>query len=736
MQTATKQNPRFRKPEGCAPCSLAQIGFGFAPPSGPPSSRLQFVGEALGWEEAVQGEPFVGSAGGVLTRLLTRAGIHRPDVRIGNVVSCRPPNDYLVGAPWEEHAISCCSQYLNRFLSQVPSEGVVVTLGATALASVLNLRGVPGIAVKEWHGTVNRDPSNRFWVVPSFHPSFLQRGTMNLLQVVTEDLRLADRISQRGFKRSPAQLVVDPPIDWFRAWVTQHLSRVASDPDGVHLSIDTEFPEKAGKDESEVVAWNAVSPITRVNGGNDDVVGWTVPYTDVFRQEVERLLAGVAAARGWMWLWNKYADYDHLQQHGHTLDGIMAIDGMWLWHYLQSDVFRGLGFVAPMASDFGPWKHWAEVKEHEGPYAAADGLQNWRTCMWALKSAIKVGMWDVFMRDWHDRDTYCLRPAHLMGVPVDRAELQTFHENLQIKLGTTLAKIKETTAKGVLKPKLGYARKPKGKKCEVCGGTGTTTNHADGIAGVECSACEGEGVADPLPPASIIGKSKKGGGEAKQLYMTEGVRLVESEIDVEVRSCRTCDGHNVGPKHRCPKPRKVKARRGEAGVADVALPLRVPDLYLATRKQSRWFWALPFNPDAPAQILAYIEQQGYEAPVDKKTQRKTTNKKALENLKKQHADDPLFQLQLDWKAVVKIDSTYAVGTLALLDHDDRVHPEYAPIPSTLRDSAKHPNLTNVVADKSGPQSLSAGFRRCIVARDGVPAGVSPEEYAAWQEKWT
>ena len=87
------------------------------------------------------------------------------------------------------------------------------------------------------------------------------------------------------------------------------------------------------------------------------------------------------------------------------------------------------------------------------------------------------------------------------------------------------------------------------------------------------------------------------------------------------------------------------------------------------------------------------------------------------------------------KAVVKIDSTYAVGTLALLDVDDRCHPEYSPIPSTLRDSAKHPNLTNVVADKSGPQSLAAGFRRCVVARTGVPTSVTENEYAAWEQKW-
>jgi uracil-DNA glycosylase family 4 len=758
------QNPRYAKPPGCLGCSLQTMGFGFALPVGPPSARLVFVGESLGYEEAIHGEPFIGSAGGVLSRILTRAGINRPDVRIANVVSCRPPNDYLAGAPWEEHAIAMCRQYLDPVLRAVPDNAVVIPLGGTALTAILNLRGVPGIAVKEWHGTVTRDPSNRYWVVPSFHPSFLQRGAMNLLQVATEDLKLADRVSQRGFVKSKAQLVVDPPPEWFDRWVDDHLRRVAADPDGVHLSLDTEFPEKAGgRDESEVLAWNAVSPITRVNGGNDDETGWTVPYTDVYRHALEKLLAGVARYRGWMWLWNKYADFDHLQQAGHTLDGIMGMDGMWLWHYLQSDTFRGLGFVAPIASDFGPWKHWAENKEYEGPYAAADGLQTWRTCMWLLKSAMRLGMWDVFMRDWHDRDTYCLRPAYEMGVPIDRAELQGFHESNQRKLGSVLERIKATTAKGVLKPKAGYAREPKPKTtCDVCAGTGTVTNHADGIAGVECSMCQGVGKII-APPASILGKPKKGGGEAKLLYMTEGVRLVQAEIEVEVRVCATCHTEDVGPKHRCPRPKqpRVSKRRqrvpadvgsdaaahgGDAGgpatvraAAVSASPTGDPlvaDVRVERRMRARWFWSLPFNPDAPAQILGYIEQQGYDAPVDKKTQKKTTNKKALENLKKQYADDPLFQLQMDWKAIQKVDATYAVGTLALLDADDRVHPEYLPIPSTLRDSARHPNLTNVVADKSGPQSLAAGFRRCVVARDGVPPGVSAEELAAWEAKWT
>ena len=63
-----------------------------------------------------------------------------------------------------------------------------------------------------------------------------------------------------------------------------------------------------------------------------------------------------------------------------------------------------------------------------------------------------------------------------------------------------------------------------------------------------------------------------------------------------------------------------------------------------------------FNPDAPQQVLGYLAQQGIAAPVDKKRKKPTTAKKAITDLAKQHRDDPFFQLQLDWKAVQKVDA--------------------------------------------------------------------------------
>jgi uracil-DNA glycosylase len=755
--------PRFAKPS-CHGCSLEHSGFGFAPPSGPVGAPLTFIGEALGYEEAIQGEPFYGAAGGVLSRLTQRAGIDRRQTRIANVCSCRPPGDYLVGAPWEEQAINYCRQYLQPVLDSVPPNGVVVPLGATALASIMQLRGVPGIAVKDWHGTVSRDPSNRFWVVPTFHPSHLQRGAMNLLEVCTQDLALAKRISEQGFTRAPADLIVDPHPDWFAHWCDVHGQRVEHDPEGVHLSCDTEFAEKAGgADESEVVLGDGSSPITRINGGNDAVTGWTVPYREPYIGIYERLLQRVAAARGWIWFWNKYADVDKLARAGHTVRNELCLDGMWLWHYLQSDLPRGLGFVAPMASDFGPWKHWGKDPQKEGIYAAADGVQNWRTCMWLLTAAHKQGIWDLFVNDWHERDVYVLRPAFEQGVPTDRDALEKFHAELQVKLGSVLARIKQTAAQGVLKPKLGYSKLPLPKiptwfaDCLKAKHDFQTLHVIDGQPGFRgqfvCKTCDRREPWTVTPPASILGKPKKGGGEAKSQYMLEGVRLVEREIEVTVTCCITCGVDDIGPKHRCKVQRTQNTQRrtrrdrdvptavGEGTAAIVAdgagsdAPPRVACLVQKSVLQRRFFWQLPFNPDAPTQVLQYLAQQGIEAPIDKKKGKKTTAKKALQDLQKKHADDPFFQLQLDWKAVQKVDSTYAVGALARLDKDDRLHPEFLPKPSTFRDSCVGVNLQNVVADKAGPDGLASGFRRCIVARDGVPATHTPEELAAWETRW-
>lgn len=742
--------PKYPKPPACTGCPLATMGYGYAPYHGPDTTRILFVAEALGADEATHGQPLIGAAGGVHTRVLTRAAMDRDACGHDNCIRCRPPENWLVGAPWEAEALAHCRHaYLEQTLNRLIPNGVIVPLGATALRSILGLQGVPGVAIKDFHGTVSRDPSDRFWVVPSYHPSHLQRGAMGLLDVVARDYGVAQQIADNGFTRSASDLVVDPSPQWFAAWVTDHLARLAQDLDGTWLALDTEFLEKAGGvDESELVSWDRTSPMTRVNVANRKSQGVTVPYREPYIAEVERLLAGVAAARGWMFLWNKYADLDHLAAAEHTLTGIVAIDLMWAWHYLQAALPRGLGFVAPLASDFGPWKHWGKQPDREGPYAAADALQTYRVAVWLVTQLIDAGMWEVFLRDWHERDEYVLRPARLQGVPIDRPELEAFHAELQGKLAGILARIKETTAQGVLKPKLGYQTKPRGAPCEACSGkgklktAGTTKTGKPKTVWVPCEVCEGRGHDDqPEPPVSIIGKPKRGGGEAKTQYLTEGVELVHQDITIEIRVCNTCGAADVGARHRCPRISTGKAgthgnNAVSAGLGGTTGEAHRPQLQLERRRVQRWFWRLPFNPDAPQQILAYIAAQGEAAPLARKTRKPTTDKDAMKALAKKYGeDDPFYQCVLDWKAVQKVDSTYVIGVLTRLDENDYIHPEITPKPQTLRDSCVGPNLQNVVADREGPASLAAGFRRAVVSRDGVPADRTAEELATWEQRW-
>ena len=721
--------PRLAKPPGCAGCILERQGFGYAPADGPIGARLTFLAESLGGDEAIHGKPLIGAAGGVHSRVLARAGIAREQTRADNCCRCQPPGNWFdEKASWYYPALAHCAQYRAQTLAQVPDNGVVVTYGATALKTVLNLHGQDGINVRDWHGTVTRSLDDRYWIVPTFHPSHLQRGAMNLLEVVTSDLRLAQRIADRGYTRSPSTLVVDPPIEWFTAWVDTHLARLANDPDGTWLALDTEFPEKAkGQDESEIDrAAAASSPLLRYNVANSITEGVTVPASPAYATQVERLLVGVGSVDGWIWYWNKYADIDHLRAAGHTITGFNHIDLMWLCHYLQSDLPRGLGFWAPFASDFGAWKHW--YAERFGPYAAADALQTYRLAVWAVKAAQDAGLWDVFYHDWHERDYYVLRPSRDVGVPADRAALEAFHLDLQTKQARILADIKQIGAQGTLRPKNGYAKRPSLGVCGHCNGTGTpllSATEGTGHLTSQCEPCGGTGQIAPLPPASILGVQKgKRKSEAKQEYIAEGVTLVNRPVERDVLVCQSCGEVGARPTHKCRRPKGVRSRD---------FTLRA-DLHAQRQQVDCWFWAVPFNPSSWVQILGYIAAHGHTPGTSRKTRQPTTDAASLKKLAAE-TGDPLYQLLLDGRAVEKVDSTYAVGSLQRLDTDDRLHPEITPKPSTLRDSSSGPNLQNVVADKDTRKTLAAGFRKCIKSRDGLPSLVTPAMYDAWRARW-
>ncbi len=152
----------------CKLCTLSSSRKNLVFGAGNEKARLVFVGEAPGADEDRQGIPFVGEAGGILTRIIRAIGFTRDEIYICNVLKCRPPANRN---PHKEE-IASCSPFLIQQLEIIKPE-VIVTLGTFATQTLLNtkepisrLRGKFHL----YHGIP---------LMPTFHPSFLLRNKGN-----------------------------------------------------------------------------------------------------------------------------------------------------------------------------------------------------------------------------------------------------------------------------------------------------------------------------------------------------------------------------------------------------------------------------------------------------------------------------------------------------------------------------------------------------------------------------
>ncbi len=166
----------------CTRCRLhegrTRIVFGV----GNPDADLMFVGEGPGEQEDLQGIPFVGRAGELLTRMIERGlGIARDDVYIANVVKCRPPGNRTPLAD----EVSACRPFLDGQIAAVRPR-VIVALGKPA-ASLLLGRDIAITRVRgTWHDYRGTP------VMPTFHPAFvLRQYTEQNRRLVWEDLKAA-----------------------------------------------------------------------------------------------------------------------------------------------------------------------------------------------------------------------------------------------------------------------------------------------------------------------------------------------------------------------------------------------------------------------------------------------------------------------------------------------------------------------------------------------------------------
>lgn len=145
----------------CPKCRLAKTRTHAVPGSGDPQAKILFIGEGPGKDEDLQGEPFVGRAGKLLTQLLQKINIERKDVFITNVVKCRPPENR---DPMDDE-IEACWPYLERQIRLIEPR-VIVTLGRHSLK-----RFLPGTSITAVHGEGKRRTSDGRIIFPLYHPA-------------------------------------------------------------------------------------------------------------------------------------------------------------------------------------------------------------------------------------------------------------------------------------------------------------------------------------------------------------------------------------------------------------------------------------------------------------------------------------------------------------------------------------------------------------------------------------
>jgi len=165
----------------CTQCKLhaqrKNIVFGV----GNPDARLVFVGEGPGRDEDIQGEPFVGKAGQLLTRIILAIGLKREEVYIANIVKCRPPENRNP----QPDEIKACEPFLFKQLDIIQPK-IICALGNFAAQTLL----MTGEKITKLRGRFHNFKGIK--LMPTYHPAFLLRNP-NMKRDVWEDMQMIQK---------------------------------------------------------------------------------------------------------------------------------------------------------------------------------------------------------------------------------------------------------------------------------------------------------------------------------------------------------------------------------------------------------------------------------------------------------------------------------------------------------------------------------------------------------------
>lgn len=685
------------KPAGCQGCegltwACPTPGFGFTrQQTSSQWNGVLLVFEASGEHEAETGVPLQGKAGQAFEEMLQRGGMNRVNFDIANVLSCRPPNNFLTGAPYEYAVIQHCAPYLDAFI-EARRPRCIVAGGAVALRRLLP--NCP-VGIDDARGYVHQYQHKdgwKTWLVPTIHPSRIARGQTSLTAVFLHDVTKAVEVARDGFAYLDTSFfVLDPTPEEVERWVTSlevavALKRV------LHLSSDIETPDKdANEDEleeaEEDVAFGEPDMLDRsytiircgysyhdtskvsdaLPFGTPHVLSmpWGGPY-----ERLHRRLIKIKLDHLWF---NKSFDVPRVIADDKMPGGVQH-DAMEAWHILNSDLRKSLGhvssFLMPRAR---MWKHLSY--DEPAWYNGMDAYCADVDMLKIIADLKKHGLWPVYVGQILEMDPIWSSMT-AAGMPIDPVRRLAFSKELtaiSVQLRADMQAVVPQACRSV-EPKDGYKK--------------------------ALSQLQVAEITERLDP---------------------GEQLVEWLFDaVEKKRCPKC--LTAAPKKLHFKPwlkkvcgacnakwTKAHTKKCPTGVETVIETNPCLGLEAETYREgtTRWARVQPFTP-SPKQILAYMTAKGHAIQyTGKGAQRKpTTNIKALKKIRAKQSGDPLYALIMDDRKITKLKGTY-IGTYVSdekgerveggfpVGKDGRVRAQFTNAPSTLRTSMRSPNLQNL-----------------------------------------
>ena len=670
-------------PLSCEGCPLStNPGCGkFTAVEGKGGLGVLLVGEASGKTEAEEGLPFrpQAQAGGVLQKAIARAGWLPDQFWITNVIRCRPPRDWLEGAPWERAAIEHCSPNLERVIETLRPKAIVA-LGTVATRELTGMIG-PAKEKRSISYLRGYPIATRYGpVVPSFHPAYLARGKMQYLGLLMRDIAIAIEVAQgrREVVFDPARVVEYGPHNMKGA--LELLARAEADLSLI-IAYDLETTYSPGADEDALVAFSRdqvgeagsfeeeewEDDLEEEEGEDDrwrdrsalDVEkaeigsiqfslapgqGITLPWKGEYVEVARRLLALPNPKAGHnIWLF----DDPILARHGVEVAGIRH-DTMWMWLHLQPDLSAHLQAVAGIYGMPFVWKHLHGSQANFYGAADVDAVQRIirvlpgeleRDGLWRAYDQLKRGFRQLLAR------------MEKRGIPVDRDRLTELRDWLVGELGRLDREIQVLVPSELkpFSPKEGYVDKPNDLK----------------------------EVLRRLPEIAGLAKTKRPAAVKAMPLDDERVRQAAEALGYEIRQVER-DGMRI-----------VKP--------------------------------LPFKANSSQQMINYIRSKGYRVPIAFKTGKETSAAKELLRLYEKHRD-PVFSTAIESRQTRKLMDAYtgkpgpdgAVIGGWVPGPDGRLRATFL-FRSTGQLAARDPN---VLTTPKRNKELAFKFRKCIVAPPG------------------